>query len=294
MMNLTIVTVNFNGADRTIKLLKSLSSQTDRDFYTIVVDNASDEVDFRLLKETIGSQFSGVELVRNAQNLGFSGGNNVGIKMALDRAGGGSDWVFLLNNDTWVDEGFISQLKANLGQKRGILGVAIDEGDRVAYAGMILWLRSHGYHICNPDEAVNEVNKYIIGGAMAVHRDVFQKIGFMDDKYFLYFEDMDFSLRAIRAGFPINIVSGITVSHQPSSTTIKLGGPMLLRYHYRNALYFNWKNGPGYIKFANWLWSFWIIKKQIFKIMIRFRPDESHAILNSVFDFYRGKMGKIE
>ena len=134
---------------------------------------------------------------------------------------------------------------------------------------------------------------YAIGGGVAIHRDVFEKIGFWDEKYFLYFEDADFSLRAQKAGIPVTIAPDVMIYHNSSSSTKKLGSPLLLRYHYRNALYFNLKNGSWYIKMAVWFWSFWIVKRQILKIICRYKTEESHAILNGVFDFYHHRMGKI-
>ncbi|MBI2674582.1 MAG: glycosyltransferase, partial [Candidatus Yanofskybacteria bacterium] len=150
-MKITIVTLNYNGSEETIELLKSLkeqahstsSGQADQDFETIVVDNASEEADFKNLQTgvdrlihsfplTTSSRFfspqsgddkiedprfteneSGqvvhpqVKVIRNSQNLGFSGGNNVGIRQALEN---GASWVVLLNNDTWVERGFMERL----------------------------------------------------------------------------------------------------------------------------------------------------------------------------------------
>ena len=128
---------------------------------------------------------------------------------------------------------------------------------------------------------------------MLVHKDVFEKIGLLDEKYFLYFEDADFSYRAQKSGFKFKILDGIKVSHQPSTTTKKLGAPVLLRYHYRNALYFNLKNGPWYTKLLVWPWSWFVILKELFKIGIGEKEPESRAILKGVFDFYKNKFGKI-
>ncbi|MDO8496636.1 MAG: glycosyltransferase family 2 protein [bacterium] len=293
-MRLSIITINYNGSERTIKLLKSLAEQTDQDFQTIVVDNASEEADFNNLRQAIG----GAILIRNEQNLGFSGGNNVGIGKVMDLpAGGGADWVLLLNNDTLVEGGFMASLKAKLSQLSGIVGVPLNEGDYTAYCGKVEWLRPTLRHINNPlysENLTRNSKYYAIGGAVAIHKDVFESVGFMDEKYFLYFEDADLSIKAQVAGFELTFLEEPKAHHQVSSTTKKLGSPLLLRYHYRNALYFNFKNGPWYIKLLVWPWSFWTIKKQLLKIMLMYRQEESLAILKGVFDFYINKMGKIE
>ncbi|MDP3793007.1 MAG: glycosyltransferase family 2 protein [bacterium] len=294
-MRLVIITISYNSSENTIKLLRSLREQTDKDFSIIVVDNASEEVDFNNLKSfTMGTIACAMVpmVIRNEQNLGFSGGNNVGIKKALEN---GSDWILLLNNDTWVEKGFITSLRAKLGQLEGVVGVLLDEAGKMTYCGKIKWLKSTLKHLHSlPTDRHRKTVNYAIGGAVAIRKEVFEKIGFWDEKYFLYFEDADFSLKARRAGFPITFLKDIKVNHQVSSSTKKLGSPLLLRYHYRNALYFNLKNGPWYIKLAVWIWSFWIIKKQILKIMFKYKTKESHAILNGVFDFYHHRMGKIK
>lgn len=288
-MKLVIVTINYNGSESTIKLLKSLGSQTDKDFEIIVVDNASEEANFDMLKNYCATpSVAQLKLIRNDQNLGFSGGNNVGIKEALKIS---AEWVLLLNNDTWVEVGFTASLKAKLNDLKGVVGVPLVEGANTAYCGKIEWLKStlpHSYYV---EHSVSNI--YTIGGGMAIHRDVFKKIGFLDEKYFLYFEDVDFSVRARKSEIPISIARGFMIYHKASSTTKKLGAPLLLRYHYRNALYFNLKNGPWYIKLLVWPWSWLIIIKQILKIMIYHNREESEAILKGVFDFYFNKMGKI-
>ena len=298
-MRLSIITINYNGAERTIKLLKSLAEQTDKDFQTIVIDNASEETDYFNLESITKGIFAKmpfVMLIRNEKNLGFSGGNNIGIKKALDPpAGGGADWALLLNNDTLVEPGFIASLKAKLSQSSGIVGIPLNEGDHTAYCGKIEWLKPTLEHVYKPVSLRADKLKdyYAIGGGMLIHRNVLGKIGFLDEKYFLYFEDADFSIRARKADIPVSIIPDVMIHHNVSSTTKKLGSSLLLRYHYRNALYFNFKNGPWFIKLAVWPWSWIIVLKQTFKVMIYHNREQSVAILKSVLDFYLNKMGGI-
>ena len=306
-MHLSIITINYNGSGATINLLSSLAHQTDKDFQIIVVDNASEEADFNNLQQATKGIFAKMPFViRSDKNLGFSAGHNEGIKRAINPlvsgdpglASGEANWVVLINNDTLVESSFIGALKAKLGGLEGIVGIPLAEDGRTAYYGLIEWLKptlSHGYNPLYSEYLRRNRSYYSIGAAMAIHRNVFDKIGFLDEKYFLYFEDADFSLRAGRASVPINFIDEPKVQHKEvSKTNKKLGNPLLLRYHYRNALYFNRKSGPWYIKILVWPWSFWIIKKQLFKIMFMYQQEKSLAILSGVFDFYRGRMGKIK
>ena len=329
-MKIVIVTINYNSSENTIKLLESLKNQSDlaqsnsadrqsdrertlsgasKDFEIIVVDNNSDDIgklmdyktsetnpaqsnpaDYQQKWRTLGG--AGIIYIKNDRNLGYSGGNNSGIRKALQN---GADWVLLLNNDTWAESSFMGRLKAVLEGKEGIVGLALDEGSRVAYAGQIQWLKPTLIHI--PTSQVGNrksVDKlYAIGGAMFIYKNVFDKIGFFDENYFLYFEDADFCQRARKAGIPISFVSEIKIFHSVSASTKKLGSPMLLRYHYRNALYFNLKNGPFYIKLLVWPWSWLVALKQIIKIAVGKNKEQSLAILKGVRDWYAGRMGKL-
>ncbi len=284
---LTIITLNFNGAEKTIKLLRSLKDQTDKDFQVIVIDNASEEADFEKLDSH--TRTPQVQIIKNSQNLGFSGGNNVGIKKALEN---GSEWLVLLNNDTWLETAFISQLKANLSGKEGIVGIPLVEGDKTAYYGQTEWLKPTLGHIYRPiKDKLPE--SYAIGGAMAIHKTVFNKIGLLDENYFLYFEDADFSIRAKKAGLPLTSLEAPKANHQVSATTSKLGRSLLLRYHYRNALYFNFKNGPTEVKIAIPVWSFFLLLKQSVKIALGIESDISGAIIRGILDYHLERMGKI-
>jgi len=334
-VKLSIITINYNSSKETIELLKSLSNQADKNFKIIVVDNASEEADFNRLQEfvhTTSFNDGGIQLVKNNENLGFSGGNNVGIHQALQN---GSEWVILLNNDTWAEKDFVERLGAVLRGKDGVVGIPLVEENhkspqyqsearygaqqitnhkQIVYCGQVQWLKptlKHVYsiknqvlrkrknknQILNTKYLILNTRFYAIGGAMAVHKDVFDKIGLLDEKYFLYFEDADFSVRARKVGFDTSIASpptgGLNVHHHVSSSAKKLGSPMLLRYHYRNALYFNLKNGPWYIKLLVWPWSWIIVIKQFIKVAIKQNVEQSKAILNGVRDFYKNKFGRV-
>ena len=286
-MNLSIITINYNSSENTIKLLESLKTQTDSDFRIIVVDNNSDPGQKLLLKNRI-AEIGNLTFIESSENLGFSGGNNAGIRRALQEE---TEWVVLLNNDTIVEESFIEKLKIALENKIGVAGIAMNEGGQISYAGKIAWLKPTLSHIHqNP----GDVNHYIIGGGLAIQREVLDNVGLLDENYFLYFEDADWTLRVRQAGYPITFLTDLSIQHSVSASTKKLGSPMLLRYHYRNALYFNRKNGPWYIKALTFPWSWIIAIKQIVKIMLGKNREDSLAILKGVIDWYAGRMGKIK
>ncbi len=286
-MNISVVTINYNSSENTIKLLESLKNQTDKNFNVLVIDNNSGP-DQKAILKNYRTEETNIVFIENEHNLGFSGGNNVGIKKAL---ADGADWILLLNNDTWVESDFIHRLKTNLEGKEGIMGLAIDEGGRTVYAGKIEWLKPTLIHITT--RGVVSPQAYAIGGAMAVHKNVFEKIGFLDERYFLYFEDADYSIRAQKASIPVEFLPEVQVRHSVSASTKKLGSPLILRYHYRNALYFNLKHGPWYIKLLVLPWSWFVAVKQILKLTAGRNAKESEAILAGVVDFYKNNYGKL-
>lgn len=226
--------------------------------------------------------------MRSEENLGFSGGNNLATQRALSD---GSDWVIWLNNDTWVGKDFIAHLRPILAQKRGILGIPIDEGGHVVYGGRVKWLVETLPH--NLEPAPKDYPTYAIGGAMVVNKAVFDKVGRLEEKYFLYFEDADFCLRSREKGFNIEIIEGPIVHHSVSATTKKLGSAKLLYFHYRNSLLFNYRHAPLKIRIIVPFWSFWITLKQILKITAGWKVEESRLILRGVFDYYLGKFGNL-
>jgi len=291
-VKLSIVTINYNCSEETVNFLNCLKEQTDPDFDVIVIDNASQSEDTDRLDNLIGQirdSFTHLIFVKNHENTGFSGGCNLGIARALQN---GANWVLLLNPDISLQKTLLASIKAILSENQGVVGLALDEGQNMAYYGQIEWLRATLKHAHNPANYISK-NFYIIGGAMLINSAVFEKIGFLDEAYFLYFEDADFSIRARRAGFNLGISPNIKIRHNVSSSTSKIGAPLLLRYHMRNALYFNHKNGPWYIGILLMPWSWFMMFKQYIKILLRINIEESRAILKGIDDYYKNRMGKI-
>lgn len=295
-MKLSVITINYNGAEDTMRLLHSLGSQTDTDFDIFVVDNDSGLEDRTSLEQYL-DQWNNPRLtyVPNASNAGYSGGNNTALRLALMD---GSDWVLLLNNDTWLESTAIERIKANLSHSGGILGLPLAEGKRTAYCGQVRWLKPTFKHVYSPAKAQKLLARgkcYLIGAALLVHADVLARTGLFDERFFLYFEDADFSAMARKAGYELGILAGVKVHHAVQSSTGKLGSPLLLRYHMRNAHLFNIKNASWPVRFAVPLWSGWILARQFLKLLVMpHRFQHTKAITAGVFDYYLSRFGKID
>jgi GT2 family glycosyltransferase/glycosyltransferase involved in cell wall biosynthesis len=289
-MTLTLITVNYNNARATIELLRSLERQQSKAFDVIVVDNDSRSDDRALLGSYATSSPLRLDIIYSDRNRGFSGGNNLAVRKALAQ---GAEWLVIINNDTVVPETFITSLASQLPAEPAIVAFPLQEGERTAYAGVLEWLYPtlpHRYHSV-PKRAKSDL--YAIGAGMAVHRDVFETIGLMDERYFLYFEDADYSARAARAGIPILFCDFPVITHGVSQSTSSLGSPLLLRYHMRNAILFNALHAPRWARAALPLWIGAVAGKQVVKILFGRSRPQSVAILSGIVDALEGRWGLI-
>lgn len=294
----SIIILQYNNSQSTIACLDLLRGIDYTDCDVLVVDNASTEEHYHnirfYLERNAGSLELPIRLIATPQNTGYAGGNNVGIQEALKN---NPDYILILNPVSEFEKDFLTKLVRRIETDRNIsiIGPVNDEGDRKVYGGLIRWLQPRLYHSEYPLLAdYFPEDRYLSGNALLIRTDVFSKIGLFDERYFLYFEDVDFCVRAHRAGLKLAIANDTVVKHLVSTATKKLGSPILLRYHYRNAHLFNWKFGPWWATVMLPLWSIWVIVKQIGKII--FSADKrvvSQAILAGVLDFYLRKFGHI-
>ena len=283
---LTFITVNFRSAEETIGLLRSLAAQTSDAFDVIVVDNDSPESDRVRLASYASASPLHLDVIYSDRNRGFSGGNNLGIRKALAQ---GSEWIMLINPDTTVEPTFVRDLRSHLPSEPSLVGCALGENDRTAYAGAVRWLSTTLAHVYRPHTRKG----YAIGAAMLVHRDVFTGAGLLDERYFLYFEDADYTMKVREAGLPVAFIDSPVVTHAVSATTRTLGAPLLLRYHTRNALLFNRSHGPWWVRAALPFWAGFILLKQGLKAVVPSRRPAATAIAAGIMDHYRGHYGII-
>jgi len=291
---LVIITVNYNCAERTLRLLRSLERQTNRQFSVIVVDNDSRSADRAALGAYAAVSPLALDILHSRTNLGFSGGNNLAIRKALAQ---GASWTLLINPDTEVGPEFVARIHQATDDEPAVWGLPLQEGERrTAYAGRVRWLRATLPHVYAWPlvRHVLEEPLYAIGAGMLVHRDAWDRIGLLDERYFLYFEDADFGLRARAAGIPVRFLREPVIRHAVSASTGTLGGPLLLRYHIRNALLMNASRGPLWARISLHFWALSIMLKQAAKLVsMPARRPQSRAILAGIADFYARRFGRL-
>ncbi|MBE0153564.1 glycosyltransferase family 2 protein, partial [Serratia fonticola] len=202
---------------------------------------------------------TGVYLIKNNANLGFAGGNNVGVKFAFNQKD--MDFVWLLNNDTEVLPSTLFELLKKFGDNKrfGICGsrlVYFYERDKIQGLGGTLnpWLcTSKHYAWLEPSNTIyNELNveseiDYVLGASMMLSRDLIEKVGYLCEDYFLYFEEFDLCKRARSEGFDIGVASKSIVYHKEGASTKSGKSDVADYFSVRNRILITKKFFPRYI-----------------------------------------------
>jgi GT2 family glycosyltransferase len=216
-----IIILNWNGKEDTIECLESLKHITYPNYEILLVDNGSTDGSVECFRE----RYPGMEIIENGENLGFAEGNNVGIRRAMDE---GVDYVLLLNNDTVVDPEFLGELVkvAEGDEKIGAVQAKIlmkDKPELIDSTGIMLIRKiiaiNRGY-----GEKANQYNQLdVIFGPCAAaalyRRNVFERIGMFDERFFAYYEDVDLAIRIKSAGYICNYVPNAIVYHKHSASS---------------------------------------------------------------------------
>lgn len=247
----SIITVNYNQTEVTCALLDSIRRQDYRNVETFVVDNGSRD-DPGLL---FTAQYPEVHFIRSEKNLGFAGGNNLALP------GTRGDYLFFVNNDAELTDGCIRRL-LDLFQTAPNLGIVsplicyFPEKDRpydlIQYAGMTLVnpLTARNTTTGNRQPDRGQFSEpcptgYAHGAAMMTPRHVLDRVGLMDEGFFLYYEEVDWCERIRRAGFSIWVEPRARVYHKESLTVQKMGA-LKTYYLNRNRVWFMRRNYRGW------------------------------------------------
>jgi len=234
---IAIIIVNWNGKADTLECLASLSADTYASKQIIVVDNGSRDDSAAAIR----AAFPAVMVLETGKNLGFTGGNNAGINVALTQ---GIDYVYLLNNDTTTEPDALQALvsAAEMHPKYGLLTPVIhyyDAPEDAWFAGSQLDLSLGTAVHDNSRVPAYTAEPFQIpwasGCAMLVRADLMRRLGGFDDRYFLNWEDVDLSLRVYGAGSSIGLVPAARIYHKVGRSFAAAKGAGRY-YHVRNNL----------------------------------------------------------
>lgn len=244
-----VVLLNWNGGEFTIPCIESLLAGTMTPWRILVWDNASDDGS----PDRIAERFPEVKVICSASNEGFARGNNLG---AVELLREGADYIWVLNNDTIVDSCCLEKLLGSM-ERRPEAAAAIgkilyaEPSDLIWYAGAVC--RPWSLEMCHRGASENDRGQYdqegpvpfISGCCMLIRREALQACGLFDERYFIYYEDSDWSLRIRQNRWMLWYEPGAILWHRVSASMKKntlgrAGGSVSAKQHYystRNRLF---------------------------------------------------------
>ncbi len=231
VMKVAVIVLSHNGANVIESCLKSLFATDYKNTEVIVVDNGSTDSTAEIVRD----KFPAARLISTGENLGFAGGNNVGIS-ASD-----ADVIVLLNDDTAVMPDMISQIAkfAASDPDVGIIGCKIlyPDGKTIQHAGGAILPNGLTRHYGCGERDEGEYDRvfdvaYVTGAAIAIKREVLDKLGLLDAGYFpIYYEEVEYCERARRLGYRVAYLPSAVLLHYESQVTVKASFGFFLRYH---------------------------------------------------------------
>ena len=292
--NLSIITINYNGLKDTCELIESLPIE-DKSIEVIVVDNASKEDEASI----IASRYPQVKVIRSEKNLGFAGGNNLGIQAAQGK------YLFFINNDTILRckkedvrcKMFFQPLTDRL-ESSPEIGMVCPKirfawgNNPIQFAGYTPLSR---YTMRNRSIGFGESDKgqydtahqtpYAHGAAMMVKREALEKVGLMPECYFLYYEELDWSMMFTRAGYTIWYEPACTIYHKESQATGQ-NSPLKTYYLTRNRLLFVKRNIPSFRKYITYTYLLLVVApRDICRYIMHRQFNLASATIKGIFNF---------
>lgn len=236
-----IIILNWNGLQDTLECIASVYKMDYPNFEVVVVDNGSTDDSVEVLLKT----YPYVILIENKENLGYTGGNNVGMRYAIKH---GADYMWLLNNDTIVEPDTLSKIVATAGSHKeiGLVSPVIyyyDKPDKIQFCGSYVDYNNFCIPHAENIESWHEMNMGQIislwGTALLIKSNVVKKIGCLNSKYFAYQEDCEYCIRAAKGGYTSVLEPWARVYHKDSRSTGNRRAPFQVFLRIRN-MYFLW------------------------------------------------------
>lgn len=289
----SIITINYNGYKETCELIDSLRLYENYPYEIIVVDNASPNGDGVLFKK----KFSNYTIICSDKNLGFAGGNNLGYEYVK------GEYILYMNNDMTITQPFLKNLINRLQSSDDIGAVSPKikyehHPDIIQYAG---YTKMHPLKISNSLIGANQKDMgqydkasstaFAHGACMLTSQKVLKKAGLMTDIYFLFYEELDWSIQLKRAGYKIWYEPAAEVLHKESMTA-KRGTPLRLYYLTRSRILFTRRTSSSFNKIIAILYQLIIvIPKNILFYSVQRKKDMLLAFLKGSYDGLKDKIG---
>ena len=276
-LRIAAIILNWNTAADTLACVASIHAIDNPNLSVIIVDNASTDSSWEKLQQIAATD---VTLIQSGANLGYAGGNNIGIRAALDWQ---ADFIWILNPDTIVDPQCLNEL-LKAAEKHPRAGVFVpkilykDRPQTLWYAGgdydsMRAQTNHWGFGAEDKGDFDDTSCKvtFATGCSLFVRHEVFEQVGLLDERYFLYWEDTQFSGRALRAGYEICYVPAARVWHQLMASSGQHDGrsPTYDYYNLRNRLWYVHEAHSGRTKISAYMWTVPLLLRRLARIAVR-------------------------
>lgn len=215
------ITLNWRQPQVTLECVQALRAMQNPELDILVIDNGSGDDSVEILKQYEPP----LELLELPQNVGFAAGNNQGLQLAIDR---GYDFALLINNDAFAGPELLERLLVQTGSDIGLLSPKIfyeSDPERIWFAGghrdpLTLDLLDTGRgKLDDPQSMASRDVDYLLGACLLVNLGAARVVGLLDERYFFYFEDLDWSVRFMEAGYRLRLVADAHVSHRVAVST---------------------------------------------------------------------------
>ena len=284
-IEISIITINYNGLKDTCALIESIPFNDNME--VIVVDNASENQE----ADIIAQRYPRVIVIKSEKNLGFAGGNNLGLHAAQGK------YLFLINNDTFFKEFKIDALIGRI-ESSPEIGMVCPKirfawgSNPIQYAGYTplskITARNNAIGFGKEDHGQFDAahpTPYAHGAAILVRHDAIEKVGLMPECYFLYYEELDWSMMFIREGYQIWYEPRCTIFHKESQTTGQ-NSPLRTYYLTRNRLLLVQRNPLEFNKTLAYIYLICVVAlRDIFKYALSARFIHLKATFRGLWDF---------
>ena len=288
MIEISIITINYNGLNDTCALIETIPFNDNLE--VIVVDNASKNQEAEA--STISNRYPHVKVIKSEKNLGFAGGNNLGIKAAQGK------YLFFINNDTIFKE-FNVQALINRLESSSAIGVACPKirfawgSNPIQFTGYTplskITVRNQSIGFGEEDKGQYDAphpTPYAHGAAMLIKQEAIEKTGLMPECFFLYYEELDWSMMFTRAGYQIWYEPQCTIYHKESQSTGQ-NSPLRTYYMVRNRLLLVKRNWDGLTKYVTYAYLIGVVGVRDFlKYVLTGKWELVRATFRGIRDFY--------
>lgn len=292
-----IIVLNWNGLVDTTACLESLARLDYPSYEVVLVDNGSTDGSPTVLRK----QFPKLTFIETGANLGYAGGNNVGLRYAYEHA---ADYALLLNNDTELDPAFL-RLLVDACEAAPTIGIA---GPTIYYHAQpdVVWSAGGRVNWRNADTTMEGIGQrdegqfgaaprrmdFVTGCALLIRCEVIQRVGLLDERFFLYYEETEWCIRAARAGYTIVHVPTSKIWHKISIQKQEVT-PYIVYYSGRNRLLFLHASGRPWWRVLSILIFFHLRTAFSWSVFARHAPKRHlrKVLLRSAYDFLTGRFG---